>query len=78
MKIPGRASSVVRGFATSGALAAAVQFARALAVQSMAGDVSAQPADSLNIAGLSARVTPQPSAERGWLSEAFALVRERV
>ena len=77
MKIPGRASSVVRGFATSGALAA-VQFARAPAVQSTAGDVSAQPADSLNITGLTARVTPQPSAERGRLSKAFALVRKRV
>ena len=77
MKIPARASSVVRGFATSGALAAG-QFARALAVQSTAGDVSAQPADSLNITGLTARVTPQPSAERGWLSEGFALARERV
>ncbi len=77
MKIPGRLSGVVRGFATSGALAA-VQFARAPAVQSTAGNVSAQPADSLNITGSTARVTPQPSAERGWLSEDFALVRERV
>ena len=77
MRIPGRVSSVVRGFATSGA-SAAVHLARAPAVQSTAGDVSAQPADSLNITGLTARVTPQPSVEIGWLSEAFALVRERV
>ncbi len=56
MKIPGRLSGVVRGFATSGALAA-VQFARAPAVQSTAGDVSAQPADLLNITGSTAGVT---------------------
>jgi hypothetical protein len=70
VKIPGRVSSVVRGFATSGALTVgAMFFARALAVQSTAGDISAQSADSLNITGSTVGVTPQPSAERGWLSD---------
>ncbi len=66
MKIPGRASGVVRGFATSGALAVgAIFFAPVLAVHSTAGDVSAQSADSLNITGSTARVMPQPSAKDG-------------
>jgi hypothetical protein len=47
----------------------AIFSARALAVQSTADDVSAQSADSLNITGSTAGVTPQPSAERGWLSD---------
>jgi hypothetical protein len=70
VKIPGRVSSVVRGFATSEALAVRAVFStRVLAVQPTAGDVSAQSADSLNITGSTAGVTPQPSAERGWLSD---------
>ncbi len=49
-KIPSRVSSVVRGFAASGAVAVdAMFFASALAVSSTADDVSAQSADSLNI-----------------------------
>jgi hypothetical protein len=58
VKIPGRLSGVVRGFATSGALAiGAIFFAHALAAQSAAGDVSAQSADSHNITGSTAGVT---------------------
>ena len=58
MKIPSCASSVVRGFATSGAPSdGAVFFARAPAVQSTASDVSAQSADSHNITGSTAGVT---------------------
>jgi hypothetical protein len=58
VKIPGRLSGVVRGFVTSGALAVgAIFFARALAVQSTASDVSARSADSLNITGSTAGVT---------------------
>jgi hypothetical protein len=58
VKIPSCASSVVRGFATSGAPSVgAVFFARAPAVQSTASDVSAQSADSHNITGSTARVT---------------------
>ena len=65
MKIPGRLSGVVRGFATSGAPSdGAVFFARAPAVQSTASDVSAQSADSHNITGSTAGVTLQPSATR--------------
>ncbi len=73
MKIPGRLSGVVRGFATSGALVVpAIFFARALAVQSAAGDVSAQSADSLNITGSTAGVTLQPSATRSAAPIAFS------
>jgi hypothetical protein len=65
VKIPSCASGVVRGFATSGALAVPVIFfARAPAVQSTASDVSAQSADSHNITGSTAGVTLQPSATR--------------
>ncbi len=61
MKIPVRVSSVVRGFVTSGAPAAgAIFFARALAVQPNADNVPAQSADSLNITGSTAGITPQP------------------
>ena len=67
MKIPSRVSGVVSGFATSGALAAGVIFpAPVLSAHRTAGDVSAKSAESLNIAGSIAEVTPQPS-ERGWL-----------
>jgi hypothetical protein len=70
VKIPVRVSSVVRGFVTSGAPAAgAIFFARALAVQPNADNVPAQSADSLNITGSTAGMTPQPSAERGWLGD---------
>jgi len=65
VKIPGRASSVVRGFVTSGALAVgAIFFARALAARSTARNISAQSADSHNITGSTAGVTLQPSATR--------------
>ena len=44
MKIPGRVSSVVRAFATSGASAVgAIFFARPSTARSTAGDVSVQP-----------------------------------
>jgi hypothetical protein len=70
VKIPGRVSSVVRGFATSRALAAgAVFFTAAPAIDSTAGNVAARSADSLDIAGSTAGVMPQPSAERGWLRD---------
>ena len=56
MRIPGRVSSAVRGFATSGALAVgATFFACALAVESTADDVSSQSANSLNITGSTCR-----------------------
>src|SRR6266851_4263360 len=58
VKIPGRLSGVVRGFATSGALAiGAIFFARALAARSTARNISAQSADSHNITGSTAGVT---------------------
>jgi hypothetical protein len=44
-------------------------FAFALAAQSMAGAVSARPANSLNITGSTAWVLAQPTSERGWLSD---------
>jgi hypothetical protein len=65
VKIPGRLSGVVRGFATSGALAiGAIFFARALAARSTARNISAQSADSHNITGSTAGVTLQQSATR--------------
>ena len=58
MKIPGRLSGVVRGFATSGALAiGAIFFARALAARSTVRNISAPSADSHNITGSTAGVT---------------------
>ncbi len=36
---------------------------------SFAGDVSAQPANTLNITGSTAGVLPQPATETGWLSD---------
>jgi len=58
VKIPSCASSVVRGFVTSGALAVgAIFFARALAARSTARNISAQSADSHNITGSTAGVT---------------------
>ena len=70
MKIPVRVSSVVRGFATSRALVAgAMSFAPALPVHLTAGDVSAKSAGSLNITDSIAGVVPQPSVERGWLTD---------
>jgi hypothetical protein len=69
VKIPVRVSSVVRGFTTSRLLAAgAIGSAPALAVRSWAGDYSAQPADSLIIAGSKAWVLAQPTSERERLS----------
>jgi hypothetical protein len=77
VKIPGRVSSVVRGFATSEALAVRAIFsARALSLLSTAGDVPAQSADSLNITGSTAGVTPQQSADfqvSGFVSPTFGI-----
>jgi len=69
VKIPGRVSDVVRSLAGSGVVAAVVFFSLALAAQSMAGAVSAQPANSLNITGSTAWLLAQPTSERGWLSD---------
>jgi hypothetical protein len=44
-------------------------FSLALAAQSMAGAVSVQPANSLEITGSTAWVLAQPTSERGWLSD---------
>ena len=80
MKIPGRVSDVVRSLAGSGVLAAVVFFALALAAQSMAGAVSAQPANSLNITGSTAWVLARPTSERGWLSDSHmsGFVRQTI
>ena len=70
MKIPLRMSSVDRGFARTGLIAGgAMVFLLALAALSMAGDVSPQPADSLNITSSTTGVLPQPTSEAGWLSD---------
>jgi hypothetical protein len=71
VNIPGRMSSVVTGFARSVVVAAgAIFFVLALAAQSTAGDLSAQPRDSLGVVSSSTGALPQPggvAAESSWL-----------
>ncbi len=71
MNIPGRMYDVFRSFARSGVVAAgAIFFVLALAAQSIAGDLSAQPRDSLGVVGSSTGALPQAggvAAESSWL-----------
>jgi hypothetical protein len=52
-----------------GAAALALMLTVGGPTSSFAGDVSAQPANTLNITGSTAGILPQPSAERGWFSD---------
>ena len=71
MKIPVRVSGVVRGLAISrGPAVGAIGFAPALALHLTADGVLARSAESLNIAGSTARVLAQPTSERERLSDA--------